>query len=108
MQVFAKTTSWQLPVVATATAATASPVTASAAIIAARTSFHRARFVDGKRASAEVLAIPQVNGLLGVIIVTELNETEALRTTSHLVHDDDGRRDGTGLRKSVFQLIVRS
>src|SRR3989344_895105 len=110
--IFAKCAATGLPVVATASAATSSTtsprVATSAAIIAARALLHRARLVDGKRASAEVLAIPHVNGLRGVIIATELNETEALRTTAHLIHDDEGRRDSSSLRERFLQLIVRS
>src|SRR3989338_1038785 len=87
-------------------AVTAAVVAAAATKIASRAVFHRARLIYREGASAEVLSVPRLNRLLCILIGRHLDESETLRTTAHLVHDDDSRLDGSALCESVLELCI--
>ena len=65
--------------------------------------FHRTGLVHNDRTTAEVLAIPHINGGLGSRIVGHLNETESFGSARHFVHDDRRGLNIAGLLKRLTE-----
>src|SRR3989338_6734319 len=96
---------WKLPTSTTASVSTAT--TAAAAEIVARALFHRTGLVDRKSTTTEILSVPELDRLLGVFVRRHLHETESLVATTHAIHDDSRRLNGSGLREGLAKFVFR-
>src|SRR3989338_3132855 len=106
---------WKLPTstaasvstATTAAAAISTAVVAAAAEIVARALFHRTGLVDRKSTTTKVLSVPELNRLLGVFVRRHLHETESLGATTHAIHDDSRRLNGSGLGEGLAKFVFR-
>jgi len=73
---------------------------------AGRAGLHRARLVDREVASAKILTVPRLNGLLDIAIVGHFDEAEAARASRHLIDDDRGGRHCSYFLKCFFQFSI--
>jgi hypothetical protein len=108
-----------LPAAATATAATAAAATtaesttttaaaaaeAATAATAAAT-LARPGLVDGEVATVNVLAVEGRDGRASVLVIRELDETEAAGAAGFTVHDQRRRRDFAVSREQLAQLAL--
>jgi hypothetical protein len=97
---------------ATTTAATATAASTVATTTAATTASTTAAlrlwlgFVDYEIATAKILAVESVDGLLGVFVRGNFNETKTARLAGETVANEGyGRRSNSDLRKPFVKLI---
>jgi hypothetical protein len=94
---------------AAATAATTSAIATTAAAITASTTAAFGLwlgFVDYEIASAEILAVESVDGLLGVFVRGDFHETETARLPGEAIPNESyGRRSNSDLRKPFVELV---
>ena len=88
------------------TAATAGPAVFTTTTAAGgRSFFARLGHIDGEGASAHVLAIEGIGGLLRFLVGAHGHETKAAGTIGHAVHDEAGVRDRAMRGEGVSQVI---
>src|SRR5919106_848715 len=92
-----------LPAITTA-AATASFTTAVAE--AARSSLLRPRFVHRQVTAVEIRAVESLDGFLGLLGGSHLDETKTARATRELIGDHASRFNGSVHRKDFLELRI--